>query len=112
VPIIQNLTGIALSTTNDNILAGNQYEFAPFTGVVEVGLCQEASAGTLEVDITVGSELVCTRYRPAIISAFPVYPDHFIRFGVLKSDRIVIKVRETVGTQADLYWQVRFNRVG
>lgn len=111
MPFMQQLTGIALSTTNDNVLSGNQYEFAPFNGVVEIGLSQEASAGTLECDILASGQAVATRFRPKIASAFPVYPEDFFRFGVLKGDRIVVRARETVGTQTDLYWTLKFTRL-
>lgn len=107
---IQTSTSVATVTTNDNVLAGNQFEFSPITGVIEIGLNQSATG--FEIDVMVGSEAVVTRMIPLIKTTAPVYPDDFtLRTGVMKGDRIVIRARNTSGGTLVLLTTVRFTRL-
>lgn len=108
---IQSSTAILTTVVNDNVLAGNQFEFAPFNGAVECGIV--ASATGFEVDVLVGNQTVVTRMLPSLANRFPIYPDDFtIRFGVLKGDRIVIRARNTSGGTLTLFFTLKFSRMG
>jgi len=107
---IQRSDSIAANAVNDNLLNGNQFEFAPFSGALEIGLV--ASATGLEIDILVGAETVVTRMLPSTQSRFAIYPDDFtVRAGVLRGDRLVIRVRNTTGGALTIFTTVKFNRM-
>lgn len=105
---IQITTSLLTATVNDNVLAGNQFEFSPARSVVEVGLV--ASATGLEVDILVGARAVVTRMLPSIQNRFPIYPDDFtVRFGAMQGERIIIRVRNPTGGTLTINTTVKFN---
>lgn len=107
---IQSTASILTLAVNDNVLSGNQFEFAPFVGIAEFGII--GSATGFEVDILVGAETVVTRMLPSIQNRFPVYPDDFtVRSGVLKGDRIVIRARNTSGGTLTLFFTVKYTRL-
>lgn len=107
---IQRSDAILTLVVNDNVLVGNQFEFAPFTGKVELGLV--ASATGFEVDVLVGAETVVTRMLPSLANRFAVYPDDFtVVFGCLKGDRIVVRARNTSGGTLTLFTTVKFTRL-
>jgi|SRR6266853_828782 len=106
---IQTSTSIGATSVNDNVISGNQFEFAPFNGITELGLV--ASATGIEVDVLVGAEAFVTRMLPSIQNRFPVYPDDFtLRFGMLRGDRIVIRARNTTGGALTLFMVAKMTR--
>jgi hypothetical protein len=106
---IQTSVSVAANATNDNAISGNQFEFAPFNGITELGLV--GSATGMEVDVLVGSESVVTRMLPSIQNRFPVYPDDFtLRFGMIRGDRIVIRLRNTTGGALTTFISAKMTR--
>lgn len=104
--LIQRSDSILTLIVNDNVLAGNQFEFAPTRCIVEFGLI--ASATGFEIDILIGSRAVVTRMIPLIKATSAVYPDDFIRAGAMAGERIIIRARNTSGGTLTLLTTVRF----
>lgn len=104
---IQTQTVVVAGTVNDNVVAGNQFEFAPTRAVLQFGLV--ASATGLELDILIGSRSVITRLLPSILNRVPVVPDDFsVTTGVLPGERIIVRARNPTGGNITLFTSVMF----
>jgi len=104
---IQLSTSLVLNSVNDNVIAGNQFEFAPARAIVEFGIV--ASATGLEVDILIGARSVVTRLIPSTANRFALYPDDFtIRSGAMPGERIIIRVRNTTGGTLTCFTTVKY----
>ena len=107
---IQLSTSIAANAVNDNVIAGNQFEFAPTRSIVEFG--EVASATGLEVDILVGARSVVTRMLPSLQNRFAVYPDDFtVKTGARAGERIIVRGRNTTGGALTLFTTVKYTPV-
>lgn len=105
---IQRSDSIGATSVNDNVIAGNQFEFAPARSIVEFGLV--ASATGLEVDVLVGARSVVTRMLPSTANHFAVYPDDFtLRGGAQAGERVIIRARNTTGGALTLFTTVKYN---
>lgn len=93
-----------------NILAGTQYEFAPFHAHVEFGLCT-ALTGLLAT-IYAGTDLLLQE-GPVDLKALnqmPIYPDNFhVNDDVAFNDRLNVTVRNTTGSAAIVMAVIRLN---
>lgn len=109
--IVQKRTTIPLNGVVDNVLVGDQYEFAPWRSIVEFGLVAVATG--LEADVLVGANSVVTRLPITVQRAanqFAVYPDEFIvRAGALMGQRVIVRIRNTTGGNIDAFTTVRYN---
>src|SRR5262245_46270140 len=109
--IAQKRTTIAANSVNDNVLVGDQYEFAPFRSIAEFGLVAVATG--LEADVLVGANSVVTRLPITVQRAanqFAVYPDEFIvRAGAFMGQRVIVRIRNTTGGGIDAFTTVRYN---
>lgn len=106
---IQRSDTIVANTTNDNVLAGNQFEFAPTRSIVEIAVI--GSAIGLEVDILIGARAVVTRLIPLLKATAAIYPDDFLRAGAQQGERIIIRIRNTTGGNLIALTSVRFTPV-
>lgn len=107
---IQTQTLVLANTVNDNVIAGNQFEFSPTRAILEFGLV--ASAIGLEIDVLIGQESVITRMLPSQANRVAVYPDDFtLKAGILGGQRIIIRARNTTGGNLTLFSTVKFNPV-
>lgn len=105
---IQRSDSIAANTVNDNVIAGNQYEFAPARSIVEFAI--NGSATGLEVDILIGSRTVITRMLPSLQNRFGVYPDDFpIKGAAQFGERVIVRVRNTTGGALTVFTTVKYN---
>jgi hypothetical protein len=105
--LIQTSTSVLTAVVNDNVIAGNQFEFAPFRSIVQIGLNQSATG--FEIDVLCGSRAIVTRLIPLIKTTSPIIPDDFIvTFGALQGERIIIRARNTSGGTLVLLTTVRF----
>lgn len=105
---IQTQVSIAANSVNDNVISGNQYEFAPVRSIVEFGLVGAATG--LEVDVLIGARAVVTRLLPSIQNRLPIYPDDFtLRAGAQRGERVVIRVRNTTGGAVVINVAVKYN---
>jgi len=105
---ISKTTTFAASETKDNLIAGDQFEFAPVYSIVEIGMTQ--TAAELEVDVLCGNRAVVTRFIPMVLSTNPIYPDHFyLKFGALAGQRIIIRARNTTANTPTSRLAVKFS---
>lgn len=110
---IQIRTTIALGTTNQNVLAGNQFEFAPARSIAEISIL--GSATGLTCDVLVGQRAVITDMPVSVVTLanrFGIYPDDFtIKSGCQQSERLIIRVRNPTGGNIDSLVSVKYNPV-
>lgn len=108
--LIQKNTSIAANATNDNVNSGDQYEFAPFRSIVEVGLNQSVTG--LEVDVLCGSRSISTRIIPLIKTTAPIWPDDFlVKFGAQRGERVIVRARNTTAGAINLLSTTKYNPV-
>jgi len=104
---IQLTTSLVLNSVNDNVIAGNQFEFAPARSIVEFGIV--ASATGLEVDVLIGARAVVTRMLPSTANRFAIYPDDFtLKSGAMQGERIIIRIRNTTGGTLTAFTTVKY----
>ena len=108
---IQKRNTIAAGTTNDNVIAGDQFEFAPTRSIVEFGIV--ASATGLTCDILIGPRAVVTRMPLPVQRAanqFAIYPDEYpARGGAFQSERIIVRIANPTGGGVDAFTTVKYN---
>jgi len=94
MPSIQSSVSIPLSSVNDNVLEGSQYEFLPFNAFLEFGLNGDANGDDLRIDVYSGSDVLAENLIPSSQDRMPVYPDDFPLTDVAAAgERIKIRVR-------------------
>lgn len=105
---IQTSTSVAANAVNDNVIAGNQFEFAPVRSIVEFGIV--ASATGIEIDILIGARSVVTRMLPSLQNRFAIYPDDFtVRGGAQMGERVIVRARNTTGGALTVFTTVKYN---
>jgi hypothetical protein len=105
---IQRSDALVLNSVTDNIIVGNQFEFAPTRSIVEFGIV--ASATGLEVDILIGARAVVTRLIPSLANRFALYPDDYtIKAPAMAGERVIIRARNTTGGTLTLFTSVKYN---
>jgi hypothetical protein len=96
MPVIQASVSVAANAVNDNVLAGSQFEFAPYNASVNFGLNGDANGGDLRVDVYSGNDMLCEQLVPNSQNRVPVNPDDYILSDVVgRGERIKIRVRNT-----------------
>lgn len=110
---IQVRTTVAAGTVNQNVLAGNQFEFAPTRSIVEFGILGTATG--LVCDILIGQRAVITDMPVSIVTVanrFAIYPDDYTtKGGAMQSERVIIRVRNPTGGNIDALTSVKYNPV-
>ncbi len=100
--VIQRLVTIPANVTNENILAGSQYEFARRRCLVSIGLTQSATG--LRANINSGGDVVAEVFQPQIKASFPIIPDEMYYNDVMEvGDRLSIPVQNVTGGSLDCY---------
>jgi len=109
MPIIQGNTSVALSSTNDNVLTGSQFEFVPFPAQIDFGLNGDTNGTDLRVDVYSGNDILAENLIPNTNNTFPKGQDDFLLTDVAdKGERLKIRVRNTSAAAArSLFWCVR-----
>lgn len=109
MPAISSSVSVAASGVNENVLAGSQWEFMPFDGMLEIGLCGDANGADLAIDIFTGTDIELEGSRANTQNRMPVYPDDFpVMAGAAAGDRLKIRVRNTSAAGArTLFYTVR-----
>lgn len=106
MPSIQGVTSVAAGATNNNVLSGSIYEYAPFNCVVRFGIVGDA-AGELRCTVTTGQDVVLEESPISRQNRFPIMPDDFtLRDVVRAGERIVIKARNTGAGANNLFWNM------
>lgn len=108
--IIQGSVSVGAGVTNNNVIAGSQFEFLPRNCLVEFGLV--ASATGLLLDISSGGDLLGQSYTPSTQNRVPIYPDDFTLVDVgLAGERIVVKAYNPTGGALTLFYSIRITPV-
>lgn len=114
MPMIQSSVSVPLSSVNDNVLSGSQFEFLPYNALLEFGLNGDANGADLRIDIFSGQDVVVEQMTPSIQNRVPVYPDDYVGQDVAAAgERIKIRVRNTSAAAArTIFFAVRITPLG
>lgn len=108
MPLIQNSVLVAANSTNDNVLAGSQFEFLPYHAQLMFAL--NGSAVGLECDVYSGQDVITERMAVNAQNRFPVNPDDYNLSDVAAAgERIKVRVRNTTGGALTLFYGVNIN---
>lgn len=111
MPTIKVQTTVPASGTVDNVLAGNQYEFLPFTARLDFGIV--AAAAGIVMDVYSGSDTLIEAGVASSANRSPVYPDDFDLNDVANAgERIKVRVRNTTAAAIVVNTTVRLTPVG
>jgi hypothetical protein len=92
--VIQKELSIAANATNDNIFSGSAFEFARQNSLMNLAVV--GSATGLVATIQVGARVVVEESPLSILATMPKLQDDFYYSeGVLASERIIVRVRNT-----------------
>jgi len=106
MPTIQRFVSIAAGTTNENLIAGSQYEFARRRCVVSIGL--NGSALGLIGQINSGGDVVAEQFPISGLNRVPVIPDDIAFQDVMEAgDRLSIPVQNPTGGALGVFVQVQ-----
>jgi hypothetical protein len=100
--LIKNQVTVVAGTTNNNIIAGEVFEFLSRPAAVRLLVSQTVVVGSIiEVDFNLGNVIGAIGYRPNVAAAAGVVDRD--RDGVPAAigqagDRIQVRARETTGT--------------
>jgi len=113
MPTIQNRASVALSSVNDNVLTGSQFEFLPFDAFIEFGIVGDANATDLRVDVYSGTDALVEHMEPSAQNRIPVYPDDFTLTDVARAgERIKVRVRNVSAAAArTVFFSIRITPV-
>lgn len=113
MPLIQSSVSVPAAGLNDNVLAGSQWEFLPFNSRIDFGLCGDANAADLRIDVYSGTDVLCEQLVPNAQNRIPLWPDDFNLNDVAAGgERIKIRVRNTNGAAArTLFYAVRITPI-
>lgn len=108
MPAIQQKDVITANSTVRNILAGNNFEFLPYT-LADVLFGFNQSATGLLVSVFTGGDLITDDYEPLISGTYPDNEQMDFDDKVEGGERIVVKVVNTTGGDLDLYTRIVIN---
>lgn len=114
MPIIQSSISLPAASTNDNVLAGSQFEFLPYHASLEFGLNGDASGTDLRLDVYSGQDVLLENGTANNLNRVPIFPDDFVLTDVAAAgERIKVRVRNTHATLArTLFYTVRITPLG
>lgn len=94
MPVIQRSVSLAAGVTNENIIAGSQYEFARRRCIISGGILADAAGCIAQVNS--GGDVVMEQFPVSAKAGFPVIPDDFVFTDVMEAgDRLSIPVQNT-----------------
>ncbi len=110
MPLIQNSVSIAANSTNDNVLAGSQFEFLPYDAALNFGL--SASATGVVVDVYSGQDVLCESTAVGGTNRIPVMPDDYSLSDVAGAgERIKIRARNVTDGALTFFYAVRIDAI-
>lgn len=94
MPLFQRSFSIAAATTNDNILAGSQWEFLTAPSSIRFGIVGDANAADLRINVYSGADVLAEDMQPSAANRMPIWPDDYTLEDVgLPQDRIKVRVQ-------------------
>jgi hypothetical protein len=95
---------MAAGTTVDNVLAGSQWEFAPYDAKYEYAVITDATTGEVLADVYSGQDILMEAGFIEGPNRSPVYPDDFTLVDAVgMGERIKVRLRNT-GAGAHVVW--------
>lgn len=108
--MIQVTGTVAANATNDNVIAGSQYEFMPNAAALEFGLV--GSAAGLQADVYSGTDMLCEGMAISTANRFPIFPDDYTLTDVAgQGERIKVRLRNTTGGVLTYFVGIRITPV-
>lgn len=113
MPTIQGITSVALSSVNDNLLTGSQFERLPWPARVDFGLNGDANGADLRVDVYSGSDVLMENAPMNVLARLPIWPDDFQLTDVAGyMEQLKVRVRNTSAAAArSIYWMVKITPI-
>lgn len=103
---MQGTQATAAGATTPNVLTGQAYERAPFTGMCRVAIVGEA-AGESRGSIFAGGRLIMQESPLSRQNRVPIIPDDVVSsFRVNRGDQITIPIRNTGAGSNTIFWRV------
>lgn len=110
MPLIQQSVSIAANATNDNVLAGSQFEFLPYDAALNFGT--SASATGIVVDVYSGQDVLAEGMSVGATNRIPVMPDDYSLSDVAGAgERIKVRARNTTGAAITFFYSVRIDAI-
>lgn len=110
MPSMTDVRSVAANATVDNVLAGKLFEFANQNAICS--LLATASAVGLRISFIIGNEVQLDDQEISAANRFPLTPDDFLtRGGALKSDRIVVRLRNTTAGAITAFTRIELENV-
>lgn len=99
--VIQRTVEIEAGRVNENLLSGSAFEFIRGRSVVQMGITAE-DASDVFVTIQAGPNVIAEEFNPVQATDYPSIPDGFYyAAGAVQGDRLVVRVRNADGTNAE-----------
>jgi len=110
MPVITNVTLVALSTTTANLLAGDINEFLGRPSVVSL-FCTGSAAG-LRAQLLIGQDVVIDDQEISAANRFPITPDDFLSRGAgFQGDRLTLRFHNPTVGALTAQWRVAIEPV-
>ena len=106
MPLVQRITSVALSSVNDNLLAGSQWEFMPYPARIAFGLNGDANGADMRVDVYTGPDVILEDAPLNVLARLPIAPDDFLLRDIVGAgERVKIRARNTSAAAArSVFW--------
>jgi hypothetical protein len=112
MPIIQASASIPGVSSNDNLLAGSQWEFLPYDSRLDFGLNGDANGADLRIDVYSGTDVLAEGLIPSVQNRAPLWPDDYALNDVAAAgERIKIRVRNLNAVARTLFYAVRITPI-
>jgi hypothetical protein len=113
MPTVQNITSVAASSVNDNLLTGSQFERMQWPGRVDFGLNGDANGADMRVDVYSGNDVLMENAPLNALARLPIWPDDFQLTDVAGyMEQLKIRVRNTSAAGArSVYWVVKITPI-
>lgn len=106
--VAQSTQATAAGATTANVLTGNPYAVAPFSGWARFAVTAEA-AGESRVTIFIGPRLIMPESSVSRQARVPIIPDDvLVTAPMAKGEQIVVQHRNTGAGPNTLFWRVDF----
>lgn len=105
MPLIQDSVSVAANATNNNVLAGAQYEFLPAASRIDLYLT--GSAAGLRAEFLIGGRSSLDNVEINANNRVPLRPDDYAASDVGRGgERLQLRLRNTTGAALTGFWAV------
>lgn len=113
MPLIQKITSVALSSVNDNLLSGSQWEYMPWNARVAFALNGDANGADMRMDVYTGSDVILEDAPLNVLARLPIAPDDFLLRDIVRAgERVKIRARNTsAAASRSVFWAVMIDPV-